>query len=40
MVHKSQNFDVDWFLDGQRKRPKDDEIIPPGTAETVRPMVD
>ncbi len=40
MVHKSQNFNVDWFLDGRRKKPKDDEIIPPGTAETVRSMVD
>lgn len=40
MVHKSTNFDVDWFLDGRRKKPKDDQIIPPGTAETFTPMVD
>lgn len=39
MVYKSPNFDVDWFLDGRRKRPTEGQIIPPGTAETVRPMV-
>ena len=37
-VRLSPNFSVDWFLDGRRKKPSDDEIIPPGTAETVRPM--
>jgi hypothetical protein len=40
MVYRSQNFNVDWFLDGRRKKPKEEEIIPPNTAETVRPMVD
>lgn len=39
MVYKSPNFDVDWFLDGRRKRPTEEQIIPPGTAETVRIMV-
>jgi hypothetical protein len=34
----SPNFSVDWFLDGRRKIPADDEVIPPGTAETPRPM--
>jgi hypothetical protein len=38
MVWKSKNFRVDWFLDGRRKRPEQDEVIPPGTAETVRPL--
>lgn len=40
MVYKSKNFDVDWFLDGRRKKPTDDQVIPPGTAETVKPMGD
>jgi hypothetical protein len=39
MVHKSQNFDVDWFLDGRRKKPKEDQVVPPGTAETIMPML-
>jgi hypothetical protein len=38
MVRKSGNFSVDWFLDGRRKVPQTDEIIPPGTAESPRPM--
>lgn len=38
MVGKSPNFDVDWFLDGRRKSPPSGYVIPPGTAETVRPM--
>jgi hypothetical protein len=40
MVYKSPNFDVDWFLDGRRKKPTEEQIIPPGTAETVRPMLE
>ena len=39
MVYKSPNFDVDWFLDGRRKKPTHDQIIPPNTAETIRNMV-
>lgn len=39
MVQKSQNFDIDWFLDGRRKKPKEDQVIPPGTAETIMPML-
>jgi hypothetical protein len=35
----SKNFSVDWFLDGRRKLPADDEVIPPGTAETVAAMI-
>ena len=38
MVQKSDNFNVDWFLDGRRKAAKPDEVIPPGTAESLRPM--
>jgi len=38
MVRVSENFDVDWFLDGRRKAPPPGYVIPPGTAETVRPM--
>lgn len=35
----SKNFNVDWFLDGRRKRPADDEVIPEGTARTVAAMI-
>jgi hypothetical protein len=38
MVAKSKSFDVDWFLDGRRKTPPADYIIPAGVAETVRSM--
>jgi len=38
MVAKSPNFSVDWFLDGRRRKPADDEVVPPGTAETVHAM--
>lgn len=38
MVLKSGSFNVDWFLDGRRKAAKADEVIPPGTAESVHPM--
>lgn len=38
MVYISDNFDIDWFLDGRRKKPLGDYVIPPGTAETIRPM--
>lgn len=38
MVGVSSNFTVDWFLDGRRKAPAQGEIIPPGSAETMRPM--
>jgi hypothetical protein len=37
-VRLSSNFSVDWFLDGRRRIPAADQIIPEGTAETVRPM--
>ena len=40
MVRVSDKFAVEWFLDGRRKKPEADEIIPPGTADTVRPMDD
>jgi hypothetical protein len=38
LVRISQNFDVDWFLDGRRRAPGPGYIIPDGTAQTVRPM--
>ena len=38
MVRISPNFAVDWFLDGRRKATKKNEVIPPGTAETITPM--
>lgn len=38
MVSKSDNFDRDWFLDGRRKKPKEDQIIPVDTAETTHAM--
>ena|SRR5262245_15814775 len=38
MVAKSPNFSVDWFLDGRRKQPAADEVIPPSTAQTIRPL--
>lgn len=37
-VGTSRNFTVDWFLDGRRKIPADDEIIPEGTAQTIASM--
>jgi hypothetical protein len=38
LVTRSQNFGIEWFLDGRRKRPAPDEVIPEGTARTVRAM--
>jgi hypothetical protein len=38
MVRISPNFDVDWFLDGRRKKPSPDQIIPPDTAQTITAM--
>jgi hypothetical protein len=38
MVAKSPNFTVDWFLDGRRMAPTDKEVVPPGTATTIRAM--
>ena len=38
MVSRSNNFNNDWFLDGRRKKPAEDYVVPPGTAETIRPM--
>ncbi len=39
MVGLSQNFSVDWFLDGRRKAPSAGEIIPDGARNTGAPMV-
>ena len=38
LVIRSDNFGVDWFLDGRRKKAAADEVIPAGTARTVRAM--
>ena len=38
LVVRSPSFGVEWFLDGRRKQPAADEVIPAGTAGTVRPM--
>lgn len=37
-VRKSENFNVDWFLDGRRKKHKEPWTIPEEIAATVRPM--
>ncbi len=37
-VKRSPNFDVDWFLDGRRKAPQGDYIIPEGTRQTSAAM--
>jgi hypothetical protein len=33
-------FTAMWFLDGRRRKPAGDEVIPEGTAVTVHPMAD
>lgn len=38
MVTSSTNFDIDWFLDGRRKKTVDPYVIPSEVAPTVRPM--
>ena len=38
MVSRSDNFNIDWFLDGRRRKPSSDYVIPPGTAVTVTQM--
>jgi hypothetical protein len=40
LVGISKNFTVDYFLDGRRKKPADDEYIPDGIGQTVHPMED
>lgn len=40
LVGISPNFNVDWFLDGRRKKPVDPYYIPDGTAPTIHPMGD
>ena len=37
-VRISPNFNVDWFLDGRRRLPAPDQVIPEYTAETIRAM--
>jgi hypothetical protein len=38
MVRISDNFDVDWFLDGRRKKVPDTHYIPEGTRPTYTAM--
>jgi len=38
MVSATDNFNVDWFLDGRRKKPTGDFYIPEGTAQTITSM--
>jgi hypothetical protein len=38
MVAKSPNFSADWFLDGRRKNPTEDEGYGSETRQTVTPM--
>ena len=38
LVRRSENFNVDWFLDGRRKMPTGDYIIPEGVRTTVAAM--
>ncbi|NLG50505.1 MAG: hypothetical protein GX552_10390 [Chloroflexi bacterium] len=40
MVGMSRNFDVDWFLDGRRKRTEEPYYIPEEIQATVRPGLD
>jgi hypothetical protein len=40
LVRRSGSFGSEWFLDGRRKRPAADEVIPEATAVTVRAMGD
>ncbi len=40
MVGRSRNFDVDWFLDGRRRRPTSAYIIPEDVRTTVTAMGD
>jgi kumamolisin len=39
LVARSENFDLDWFLDGRRRRPVEPYYIPDGTAITERPAI-
>jgi hypothetical protein len=38
LVGVSKNFDIDWFLDGRRKKPTGDYEIPESTQTTVRAL--
>ena len=38
LVGISKNFDVDWFLDGRRKKPVDPYYVPGEVTGTARPM--
>lgn len=38
LVWISPSFDREWFLDGRRKQPSADQVIPEGTATTIHAM--
>ncbi|MFE6610629.1 hypothetical protein [Amycolatopsis sp. NPDC057786] len=38
MVAKSKDFGVEWFLDGRRRKPADEDHIPAGTRASGAPM--
>jgi len=38
LVRRSENFNMEWFLDGRRKMPEKPWVIPEEIAQTVRPM--
>ena len=38
LVRRSENFNMEWFLDGRRKMPKEPWVIPEEITPTRRPM--
>jgi hypothetical protein len=38
LVRRSHSFTMEWFLDGRRRRPREDEYIPREAASTARAM--
>jgi hypothetical protein len=38
LVRRSENFDLDWFLDGRRKRPQDPFFVPAEVHPTATAM--
>ncbi len=38
LVRRSENFNIDWFLDGRRKKPTDPWMIPDYIEPSPRPM--
>ncbi len=40
LVKKSENFNIDWFLDGRRKKPKEPWVVPDYVKPTTSTMED